>query len=107
LALNIRLRKGKIMEKNDIKLPIPDESIIRDNHVPTPPTGDVWKDKERDHDFFQKNVSLAAQLGGVSASAGCLTESAERARQAAEQRYYSSQKIPLEKIIEKKKIKIE
>ncbi len=93
------------MEKNDLKLSIPDKSIIRENHVPTPPTpAGVWNDKGRDHDFFQEKVSLAAQLGGVSASTGCLTTAAEMARQAAEQRHYRSQEIHPKQNLEKKKI---
>ncbi len=93
------------MEKN-INFSIKDKSIIRENHIPTPPTpGGVWKDKVGDHNFFQKKVSLAAQLGGVSALAGCLTVAAEAARQAAEQQYYRSQEIHPKESLEKKKIK--
>lgn len=66
------------MEKNDIKLPIKDRNILRDEHISTPPTPEgVWKDKGRDHPFFQEKVSLAAQLGGVSSTAGCPTIAAE------------------------------
>ncbi len=93
------------MEKN-INVSIRNKSTIRDDHIPTPPTPEgVWKDKGRDHDFFQKKVSLAARLGGVSATAGCLTTEAEAARQAAEQRYYRSQEKHPKQILEKKKIK--
>ena len=78
------------------------EIINQDNYIPTPPTPEgVWKDKSRDHDFFQKNVSLAAQLGGVSASSGCMHISAQRARETAEARYWKSQiKIPKTLMIE-------
>lgn len=94
------------MEKNDIKLLISGKNIIRDKHIPTPPTPEgVWKDEARDHDFFQRKVSLAAQLGGVHSSAGCMTSDAEIARQAAEQQYYRSQEIHPKKILEKKRIR--
>ncbi len=66
----------------------------KDMHIPQPPTADgMWQDKRRDHDSFQKIVSLAAQIGGISASVGCLTLSAERARQEAEAHYWDSQMI--------------
>jgi hypothetical protein len=33
-----------------------DKTIIRDNHIPTPPTPDgVWRNKRDDHGYFQKN----------------------------------------------------
>ncbi len=92
------------MEKNE--LPIKDKKIIQDNWVPAPPTSEgLWGDKGRSHDIFQENVSLAAQLGGVHASAGCPTESAEKERQTAEQQYYRSQEKHTKQTLEKNKIK--
>ena len=69
------------------------EKIIQDNYIPCPPTGEEWIDKARDHDYFQLNVSLAAQLGGVSSMAGCPTPLAQQTRDNAEQRYYRAQEI--------------
>lgn len=46
------------------------------------------------HDIFrQKSVSLAAQLGGASRTEGCMTQGAEAARRAAEDRFLRSQDI--------------
>jgi hypothetical protein len=42
--------------------------------------------------IFKKIVSEEAISGGVRSNAGCLTEAAEEARQAAAQRYYDKQK---------------
>ena len=91
------------MENKDIKIPIADERIIEDKYMPTPPTSKgVWRDERKDHVLFQKKVPLAAQLGGVSASSGCLTTDAEAVRQAAEKQYHRSQEIPPKKILKQK-----
>jgi len=43
------------------------EEFNQNSHIPTPPTSEgVWSDKSRDHDYFQLNVPLVAQLGGAS-----------------------------------------
>lgn len=92
------------MEKSE--LPIKDHKIIEENWVPTLPTSKgVWKDKCKDHDVFQMKVSLAAQLGGAHASAGCPTDSAEQARRNAEQQYYRSQEKHPKQILKENKIK--
>lgn len=92
------------MEKTNLPVKTKDTRIIQDAHLPVPPTAEgVWRDKGRDHDYYQKEVSLAAQLGGMSASAGCLTEGAEGARREAEQQHYRAQEIHPEQILKNNK----
>ena len=91
------------MEKSG--LPIKDKGIIQNKRMPTPPTSEgVWTDKGRDHPSFQENVSLAAQLGGVHAGAGCPHKSAAEARKDAEQLYFQKQEIRPKQILATKKI---
>lgn len=81
---------------------IKEVKITTGKHIPQPPSGESWVDKNKDHGSFQLKVSNSAIQGGVSPTTGCMTPSAEQARREAESRYFTSQTEHFKKNLQKK-----